>query len=249
MTEMTPPAHHPDGGEPCGVDLARVALHAARESAKKRGGESPPCPPPGSRRPARPRRPRPAGLQCGAQRLMADRAWGLPAISRCRILDRWPDIAATIAPQLSHHIAAVAFHTETGQLDLQPTSPAYATQPRLITPRIITAANQAAGTTTVRRVRVLPVGNLPTLTTTTQAPAAAEPAEPPRPAQLAQPSDGFRQALAAHRKAWSGRPADLALQEANEQQTLALRRMSARAFPETGPQSEDQPQPLEAGSS
>ncbi|MBZ4319234.1 DUF721 domain-containing protein [Streptomyces huiliensis] len=63
---------------------------------------------------------------------MADRAWELPATGGT-ILDRWPDIAATIAPQPPHHVAAVAFHPETGQLDLRPDSPAYATQLRLIT--------------------------------------------------------------------------------------------------------------------
>ncbi|MFJ5680255.1 DciA family protein [Streptomyces sp. NPDC093097] len=245
MTEVTTPAHQPDGGEPSGVDLARVALHAARENAKKHRGDS--AAPRTRRKGAAVRRGDgrdPQGFGAVLQRLMADRAWDLPAAGGS-LLDRWPDIAAAIAPQLPHHVAAVAFHAETGQLELQPTSPAYATQLRLITPRIITAANQETGTTTVRRVRVLPAGNLPTPTTTTQAPVA-EPVEPPRPTEPAQPSDGFRQALAAHRAAWSGRPADPALQEAIEQQTLALRRMSARAFPDTEPQLEEQPQPIEA---
>ncbi|MFF4795613.1 hypothetical protein ACFY2M_39260 [Streptomyces sp. NPDC001276] len=43
------------------------------------------------------------------------------------VLDRWPDIAAAVAPQLPSRVAAVAFHQETGQLDLRPDSPAYAT--------------------------------------------------------------------------------------------------------------------------
>ncbi|MFF0629822.1 DciA family protein [Streptomyces sp. NPDC004296] len=247
MTEVTTPAHQPDGGDLSGVDLARVALHAAREHAKKHGGES--ATPRTRRKGATGRRGSdgrdPQDFGAVLQQLMADRAWDLPAAGGS-VLDHWPDIAATIAPQLPHHVAAVAFHTETGQLDLQPASPAYATQLRLITPRIITAANQETGTTTVRRVRVLPAGNLPTPTTTTQAPAA-DPVEPPRPTEPAQPSDGFRQALAAHRAAWSGRPVDPALQEAIEQQTLALRRMSARAFPDTEPQPEEQPQPIDAG--
>ncbi|MFD5398594.1 DciA family protein [Streptomyces sp. NPDC127097] len=249
MTEMTTPAHQPGGGELSGVDLARVALHSAREAAKKRGENATPRT---RRREVATRRGvdgrDPQGFGSVLQRLMADRAWDLPAAGGS-ILDRWPDIAAAIAPQLPHNVAATAFHAETGQLDLQPASPAYATQLRLITPRIIIAANQATGTTTVRRVRVLPIGNLPTPTTATQAPATAKPAEPPRPAEPTQPSDGFRQALAAHRAAWSGQPVDPALQEAIEQQTLALRRMSARAFPETRPQPEDLPQPIEASRS
>ncbi|MFI0193056.1 DciA family protein [Streptomyces sp. NPDC017082] len=88
---------------------------------------------------------------------MADRAWELPAAGGS-VLDQWPDIAAAVAPQLPHHVAAVAFHPETGQLDLRPDSSAYATQLRLITARIVATANEAAGTEAVRTVRVLPPG-------------------------------------------------------------------------------------------
>ncbi|MGI5262476.1 DciA family protein [Streptomyces angustmyceticus] len=235
MTEVTTPSTHPDSDdqEVSGVDLARVALHAARQNAKKHGGES--ATPRARRGKAASRRGEgrdPQGFGAVLQRLMADRAWDLPAAGGS-ILDRWPDIAAAIAPQLPHHVTATAFHAETGQLDLRPSSPAYATQLRLITPRIITAANEAAGTTTVRRVRVLPVGAAPT-SPTVQAPASAEPVEPRKPAPVP-PSEGFRQALAAHQAAWSGQPVDPAVQEAVKQQTLALRRLSARAFPETVP--------------
>ncbi|MGA4953765.1 DciA family protein [Streptomyces lydicamycinicus] len=240
MTEVTTPSTQPDSDDRAvsGVDLARVALHAAREEAKKRGGES--ATPRARRGKAASRRGEgrdPHGFAEVLQRLMAERAWDLPAAGGS-ILDRWPDIAATIAPQLPHHVQAVAFHPETGQLDLRPSSPAYATQLRLITPRIITAANETAGTTTVRRVRVLPVGAAPT-PPMEQAPAA-DPAEPRRPNEPVPPSEGFRQALAAHQAAWSGQPVDPAVQEAVKQQTLALRRLSARAFPET------EPHPLEA---
>ncbi|MCF3143758.1 DciA family protein [Streptomyces platensis] len=241
MTEVTTPSTQPDRDDPAvsGVDLARVALHAAREEAKKRGGES--ATPRARRGKAASRRGEgrdPQGFAQVLQRLMAERAWDLPAAGGS-ILDRWPDIAATIAPQLPHHVTAVAFHAETGQLDLRPSSPAYSTQLRLITPRIITAANEATGTTnTVRRVRVLPIGAAPT-PPTVQAPASAEPVEPRRPVPVP-PSEGFRQALAAHQAAWSGQPVDPAVQEAVKQQTLALRRLSARAFPET------EPHPIEA---
>ncbi|WP_308010518.1 DciA family protein [Streptomyces olivaceus] len=51
---------------------------------------------------------------------------------------------------------AVAFHPETGQLDLRPDSPAYATQLRLITAQIVATANSTVGTDAVRTVRVLP---------------------------------------------------------------------------------------------
>ncbi|MFF4825095.1 DciA family protein [Streptomyces sp. NPDC001312] len=51
-----------------------------------------------------------------------------------------------------------ALHAECGQLDLRPDSPAYATQLRLLSAQIITAANDAVGTQAVRAVRVLAVG-------------------------------------------------------------------------------------------
>ncbi|MGW2768871.1 hypothetical protein [Streptomyces sp. NPDC001275] len=56
------------------------------------------------------------------------------------------------------NVAAVAFHPESGQLDLRPDSRAYATQLRLLSAHVITAANDAVGTQAVRAVRVLAVG-------------------------------------------------------------------------------------------
>ncbi|MGW2770161.1 hypothetical protein [Streptomyces sp. NPDC001275] len=70
------------------------------------------------------------------------------------------------------HVQAVAFHPETGQLDLRPDSPAYATQLRLITARIVATANSMVGTDAVPTVRVLPAGVAPT-PTAPQAPAPA----------------------------------------------------------------------------
>ncbi|GAA1183631.1 hypothetical protein GCM10009654_46310 [Streptomyces hebeiensis] len=103
----------------------------------------------------------PSGAAAGLAGLMADRARELPAAGGS-VLDRWPDMAA-----------AVAFHSETGQLDLCPDFPAYATQLRLITARIVATANESAGTNAVRNVRVLPSGTAPAPRTTPEAPAAA----------------------------------------------------------------------------
>jgi predicted nucleic acid-binding Zn ribbon protein len=143
-----------------GVDLARVALQQARLAAKNNGG--------GEARAPRRRRSttvkwdgrEPSGFAAVLAGLMADRAWELPAAGGS-LLDRWPDIAAAVAPQLPHHVTAVAFHPETGQLDLRPDSPAYATQLRLITARIVATANTSVGTDAVRTVRVLPRVPLP----------------------------------------------------------------------------------------
>ncbi|WP_333482825.1 DciA family protein [Streptomyces mutabilis] len=135
MTETlnTTTSNEQPATELSGVDLARVALHQAREAAKARG-ES------GTRKAKRPLRAtvrrdgrEPTGFAAVLQGLMADRAWDIPAAGGS-ILDQWPHIAAGLSPKLAAHVQAVAFHAETGQLDLRPDSPAYATQLRLITP-------------------------------------------------------------------------------------------------------------------
>ncbi|MGW7315508.1 DciA family protein [Streptomyces sp. NPDC054854] len=57
------------------------------------------------------------------------------------VLDQWPDVVPGLSPKLAAHVRAVAFHAETGQLGLRPDSPAYATQLRLISSRIVVAAS------------------------------------------------------------------------------------------------------------
>ncbi|MEU0271859.1 DciA family protein [Streptomyces sp. NPDC006307] len=99
----------------------------------------------------------PTGFATVLQSLIAERAWDIPA-SGGSILDQWPDIASTVAPNLAAHATAVAFDAPTGRLDLRPDSPAYGTQLRLFTKMIIAAANKRAGAAVVREVRVLPEG-------------------------------------------------------------------------------------------
>ncbi|MGW1171999.1 DciA family protein [Streptomyces sp. NPDC002550] len=242
MTETITPGGQPADGAPelSGVDLARIALQQARAAAKKRGDTVDRAPrrwQQGVRREGR----EPAGFAAVLHGLMADRAWELPAAG-ANALNQWPDIAAAVSPRLPDHVQAVAFHPETGQLDLRPDSPAYATQLRLISARIVATVNQAAGTDAVRTVRVLPVGAAPGPRTTQSAPAAA-PEVPVKTREMA--SEGFRQALAAHQAARPEQHVDTAIARAAEEQTRALRKLSARAFPEA-PASDDQPAPIEA---
>ncbi|WP_063761472.1 DciA family protein, partial [Streptomyces exfoliatus] len=157
------------------------------------------------------------------QDLMADRAWKLPAGGG--VLERWPDIATAVAPQLTDHVAAVAFHRETGQLDLRPDSPAYATQLRLISSRIVTAANELAGTgavRAVRAVRVLAVGTAPEPRTerpVPQAPSASATPQAPIPVKTRESaSQGYRRALEAHQASRKATAVDPAIQGAVERQ-------------------------------
>ncbi|MFJ3505720.1 DciA family protein [Streptomyces sp. NPDC090135] len=143
--------------EASGADLARIALHQAREAARRRGAQT--HAPRQSKRVTVQQRDRrdPIGFATVIQSLIAERAWDVPA-SGGSILDQWPDIAAAVAPNLAAHAIAVAFDSPTGRLDLRPDSPAYGTQLRLLTARIIDAANQQAGRSVVREVRILPAG-------------------------------------------------------------------------------------------
>ncbi|WP_343239763.1 DciA family protein [Streptomyces sp. SID9913] len=229
-----------DGPELSGVDLARVALQQARLAARNSGGEA-----------RAPRRRRattvkrdgrePSGFAAVLAGLMADRAWELPAAGGS-VLDQWPDIAGAVAPHLPHHVAAVAFHPETGQLDLRPDSPAYATQLRLITARIVATANNTVGTDAVRTVRVLPPGAAPAPRT---APAAAPdaPQAPVKTREMGSP--GFHQALAAHQAVVPPSRVDPSIAEAVERQTAAMRALSLWAFPEPEQAADDQPAQIE----
>ncbi|MET9954507.1 DciA family protein [Streptomyces sp. NPDC006339] len=185
----------PSVPEASGADLARIALHQAREAARQRGAQT--------RAPRRPKRVTlqrdrrdPAGFATVIQSLITERAWDVPA-SGGSVLDQWPDIAAAVAPNLAAHTATVAFDSPTGRLSLRPDSPAYGTQLRLLTARIIDAANQRVGRSVVREVRVLPAG--PTVATPEPAVAARPAAEPAGAVKTREnASAGYRRALNAH---------------------------------------------------
>jgi hypothetical protein len=207
---------------PSGVDLARVALQAAKASARKRGEQ------PGAGKPRRARTGRavrgdgrePVGLAAAFQHLVTERAWEVPAAGGT-VLQQWP----AIAPDLAPHVHAVGFDADTGRLDLLPDSPAYATQLRMSTARLIAMANQTAGREAVRAIRVLPPGTHTAVPAADVPPkeAATEPAGPAHTREDA--SDGSRQALTAHQaaKAEQGDRLPPAVRAAIERQAQALR--------------------------
>ncbi len=171
----------------------------------------------------------PSGFAAVLAGLMADRAWELPAAGGS-VLDQWPDIAGAVAPQLPHHVAAVAFHPETGQLDLRPDSPAYATQLRLITARIVATANSTVGTDAVRTVRVLSPGAAPVPRIVSEAPAPMDASQAPVKTRETG-SAGFHQALAAHQAVVPPSRVDPSIAEAVERQTPRCGRSAAGRSP------------------
>ncbi|MFJ1673134.1 hypothetical protein ACIOK4_43640 [Streptomyces bottropensis] len=110
--------------------------------------------------------------------------------------------------------------------------------------RIIAAANQSAGRTVVRTLRILAPGTvpLPEPADSDSEPAAA-PAGPLRTRETA--SDGYRRALAAHQEAAPPSRVDPHIAEAVERQTAAMRKLSRRAFPEPDAVPDDAPAPIE----
>jgi predicted nucleic acid-binding Zn ribbon protein len=219
------------GGEVSGVDLARVALRAAMEQARKNGGgqktkQKQPRVVRTVRRDGR----EPMGLGAAIGALVTERAWELPAAG-ATLRERW----AAIAPELAGHVAAVSYDADSGRLTVCPESSAWATKARLEQTRIVAAANESAGRTVVRSLRILAPGAVPE-------PEAA-PAGPPRTRETA--SDGYRRALAAHQEAARPSRVDPHIAEAVERQTAAMRELSRRAFPEPDTVPDDEPAPIE----
>lgn len=229
-TEPTSAPRPPDdtaaSTAPSGVDLARVALQAAKATARKRGEQ------PGAGKPRRVRTGRavrgdgrePVGLAAAFQQLVTERAWEVPAACGT-VLQQWP----AIAPDLAPHVKAVGFDADQGRLNLLPDSPAYATQLRMSTARLIAMANKATDREAVRSIRVLPPG------THTSAPAADVPPKQAGPVRTREEaSGGYRQALAAHHAAkpkqgdWLTPAVRAAIER--QDQVLRERREAAKTF-------------------
>ncbi|MEU7206576.1 DciA family protein [Streptomyces sp. NPDC045470] len=162
--------------EPSGVDLARQALVAAREAAKKNSATT--------KKPKRRTKAvvrhdgrEPLGLGAAIGMKMTERAMVAPAAGGS-VLARFDDTLAAAAPELAGHVQTVGFEADTGRLDVAPDAPAYGTQLRWNAPKLIAAANEKASGANVRTVHVL----APT-------PVKATPARrpPPRPRRRPRP--------------------------------------------------------------
>ncbi|MEV2201078.1 DUF721 domain-containing protein [Streptomyces fradiae] len=146
--------------EPSGVDLARVALRAAKEQAKARGAAAQ------QKKQAR----RGGGLRSGARadgrdplplgaainRLITERGWETPAAVG-GVMGRWPQI---VGEDLAKHCVPLRYDEDPGErvLTVQCDSTAWATQLRLLAPRLVARLNEDLGHGTVRQIRVLGPG-------------------------------------------------------------------------------------------
>ncbi|MFF8618153.1 DciA family protein [Streptomyces sp. NPDC015350] len=227
------------GGETSGVDLARVALRAAMEAARKNGGGQKTKRKPRAVTTVRRDGREPMGLGAAIGALVTERAWELPAAG-ATLRERW----AAIAPELAGHVAAVGYDADTGQLTVCPESSAWATQTRLEQARVIEVANESAGRTVVRTLKILAPGTMAVPEPADAGPEpAAAPAGPVRTRETASP--GYRRALAALQEVAPPRRVDPHIAETVERQSAAMRELSRRAFPEPGAVADDVPAPIE----
>ncbi|KIE24732.1 hypothetical protein LK08_22890 [Streptomyces sp. MUSC 125] len=225
-----------------GVDLARQALVAAREAAKKNGTtrkEKPKCRT-GTvvRRDGR----EPLGLGAAIGMMMTERGMVAPAAGGS-VLAQFDDILAAAVPELAGRVQAVAFDADTGRLDVAPESPAFGTKLRWSAPKLIAAASEKVPDANVRALHVLAPASMKTDQ------AAADPAPRPAaavaPVERRTPPDGYRRAIEAHRQAAPPSRVDPGIAEAVERQTAAMRELSRRAFPEPDAVPDDAPTRIE----
>ncbi|MEI5031882.1 hypothetical protein RB201_00215 [Streptomyces sp. S1A(2023)] len=126
--------------EPGGVDLARQALLAARDAAKKNGATNKkPKRRTNSTTAVRREGREPLGLGSGISRMMTERGIAAPAAAGS-ILGHFDTILTATVPELTGRVRGAAFDTDTGRLDVVPDAPAVGTQRRWSAPKLIAAA-------------------------------------------------------------------------------------------------------------
>jgi predicted nucleic acid-binding Zn ribbon protein len=141
--------------EPSGVDLARVALRAAREQARARGDAAQ------QKKQAR----RGGGLRSGSgadgrdpmalgaaiNRLITERGWETPAAVG-GVMGRWPQI---VGDDLANHCVPERYDEEERVLTVRCDSTAWAANLRLLAPTLVARLNEDLGHGTVRTIKVL----------------------------------------------------------------------------------------------
>ncbi|AEW95477.1 MULTISPECIES: DUF721 domain-containing protein [Streptomycetaceae] len=152
MTEQ-PPSPTPTPA-PTGVDLARVALRAAKEQARARGAAA-----------QAKKQARRGGLRSGARadgrdplplgaaisRLITERGWEAPAAVG-GVMGRWPQI---VGEDLAKHCEPVGYDEEAKVLTVRCDSTAWATQVRLLAAALVARLNADLGHGTVKLIKVL----------------------------------------------------------------------------------------------
>jgi predicted nucleic acid-binding Zn ribbon protein len=157
MTDRQQPPESSESPAPSdpgkGIDLARAALQAAREQARKRGAQGQQrneARRRGLRSGARPDGRDPFPLKAAIERLTAERGWDVP-VAVGGVMGRWPEI---VGADIAAHCEPEHYAEDDKVLTVRCDSTVWATQLRLLTPRLVAALNQELGHGTVRLITV-----------------------------------------------------------------------------------------------
>ncbi|MFD5557835.1 DUF721 domain-containing protein [Streptomyces sp. NPDC127068] len=136
-----------------GVDLARQALTAAREAAKKNGARTTK---PKRRTTTAVRRDgrEPLGLGAAIGMMMTERGLAAPTAGGT-VLAHFDTILTATVPELAGRVKATGFDADTGRLDLVPDAPAVGTKLRWSAPKLIAAVNERVSNGHVCALNVL----------------------------------------------------------------------------------------------
>ncbi len=226
-----------------GVDLARQALVAAREAAKKNGSAT--------RKPKRRTTTvvsrdgrEPLGLGSAISRMLTERGMVAP-VAGGSVLAQFDAILAAAVPELAGRVQGVAFDAETGRLDVVPDAPAVGTKLRWSAPKLIEAANERVRGANVRALHILAPAPVKAGPATVAADPDPQSGTPTASVQRRTPPDGYRRAIEAHRQAVVPSRVDPGIADAVERQTAAMRELSRRAFPEPPSVPDDAPAPID----
>lgn len=139
------------GDTPSGVDLARVALRAARQRARERGaGRTRQARTPALRSGARPGGRDPLKLGAAFDRLKTERGWEMP-IAVGGVTGRWPEV---VGPEIAQHCEPEGYDERERVLTVRCDSTAWATQLRLLAPQLLVRLNGELGSGTVKLLKV-----------------------------------------------------------------------------------------------
>jgi predicted nucleic acid-binding Zn ribbon protein len=145
------------GREPSGVDLARVALRAAREAARARGDavqQKKQARRGGLRSGARADGRDPMALGSAINRLITERGWETPAAVG-GVMGRWPQI---VGEDVAKHCVPERYDEDERVLVVRCDSTAWATNLRLLAPTLVARLNEDLGHGSVRMIKVLGPG-------------------------------------------------------------------------------------------
>ncbi|MFG2778017.1 DciA family protein [Streptomyces sp. NBC_01288] len=146
--------------EPSGVDLARVALRAAKEQARARGDaaqQKKQARRGGLRSGARADGRDPMALGAAINRLLNERGWETPAAVG-GVMGRWPQI---VGEDLANHCVPEKYDEDERVLIVRCDSTAWATNLRLLAPQLVARLNEDLGHGTVKLLKVNGPGGPP----------------------------------------------------------------------------------------